>query len=176
MKTLLILWLFGWLTVANTSSVYTYKLSELRKSYAEATQNEEKGEEFHKFMSAYKDNDPVVLAYKAGSEAVMAKYVWSPYSKLQHLRASARIFNQAVTLDNDNPEIRFLRFTVEHSIPRYLNMSVNMAADKAVVIDNLKRHPKSGIDPAWARMMRDYLLEKDRCTDPEKAELRNLQI
>ncbi|ARS35902.1 hypothetical protein [Pontibacter actiniarum] len=162
------------LAVAGSAS--GYKLSELRGEYLEASKDEEAAQRFNKKMSAYKEKDPVVLAYKAASEAVMAKYVWNPYSKLKQIKTAAAIFEEAVELDSDNPEIRFLRFTVEHYVPRYLNLSQNLEEDKSVMISSLKAHPKSGISTELARTIRDFLLTKDHCTDAERNTLQAIEI
>ncbi|MDX5422534.1 MAG: hypothetical protein LPK14_09800 [Hymenobacteraceae bacterium] len=151
-------------------------MSELREEYVEASRSEEAGKTFYKKMSAYKGKDPVVLAYKGASEAVMAKYVWNPYSKMKHLKAGAGFFEEAVALDAAHPEIRFLRFTVEHYVPRYLNMSQNVEEDKKVIISSLQSHPKSGLSAELARTMRDFLLQKDHCTEEEKKTLRSIRI
>lgn len=153
-----------------------YRVSVLRGEYLEASKNEAAAERFNKKMRAYKEKDPVILAYKAASEAVMAKYVWNPYSKLKQIKIAAAIFEVAVELDSDNPEIRFLRFTVEHYVPRYLNLSQNIEEDKKVMISSLKAHPKSGISTELARTIQDFLLIKDHSTEAERKVLKSIDI
>jgi hypothetical protein len=153
-----------------------YKLPDLRVQFLEASKDGKAGKEFHELMSNYEDNNPVVLAYKAVSEAIMAKHVWNPYFKMKHLQASSEIFEEAVKLDAANPEIRFLRFTVEHYVPRYLNMSKNLQDDKAKIISGLQRHPNSGLSTDMARNIRDFLLTKDHCTEQEKQKLKSIPI
>jgi tetratricopeptide (TPR) repeat protein len=153
-----------------------YKLSELRVEYLAASKDEDAAKEFYAKMEKYTGQEPVVLSYKAASEAVMAKYVWNPYFKMKHLNAAMDLFEEAVSLNRENPEIRFLRFIVEYHIPGYLNMSQHMAEDKAIVIEGLVEHPKSGINTALAQTMRNVLLEKERCTPEEKELLKSLKI
>jgi tetratricopeptide (TPR) repeat protein len=171
---ILLLLLVQAIAVAGNES--RYKVPQLRTEYLEASKDKEAAERFNKKMSQYGAKDPVVLAYKAASEAVMAKYVWNPYSKLKQIKTAAAIFEEAVELDKDHPEIRFLRFTVEHYVPRYLNLSPNLESDKQVMIRSLKSHPNSGISAEFARTMRDFLLSKDHCTEAEKQELRKISI
>ncbi|WP_018478417.1 hypothetical protein [Pontibacter roseus] len=153
-----------------------YKLPDLRTQFLEASKDSRAGKEFHELMSNYEDNNPVVLAYKAISEAIMAKHVWNPYTKMKHLQKSSEVFEEAVKLDATNPEIRFLRFTVEHYVPRYLNMSKNLQDDKAKIIAGLERHPKSGLSTDMARNIRDFMLTKDHCTEQEKQRLKSIPI
>lgn len=155
---------------------HQYKVEELRGLYLKATQDAEAGKSFHKYMGKYNGNNPIILAYKAASEASMAKYVWNPYSKLKHLKTSASMFDEAVKMDNDEPEIRFLRFTVEHYVPRYLKLSEHLEEDKKIIIDSLKNYPKSGLSPGLAKIMRDIMLSEDISTEEEKKILRNVRI
>ncbi|MER2997093.1 hypothetical protein [Pontibacter populi] len=164
------------MSVAHAADATAYKLSELRVEYLAASKDEEAANQFHDKMEKYTGKEPVVLGYKAASEAVMAKYVWNPYFKLKHLNAAMALFEEAVALNKANPEIRFLRFIVEYHIPDYLNMSQHMAEDKAIIIEGLVEHPKSGINKALAQTMRDVMLEKERCTPEEKQLLKSLKI
>ena len=173
---LLNLYLFLGLTLGAGGTNEVYRVSELRPYYHQATKSAETGQSFHKFMAAYDGKDARVLAFKAASEAVMAKYTWSPYSKLQHLKTSAKLFDEAVKLDADDPEIRFLRYTVEYYVPRYLNMSMNIEADKKIVLDSIIRYPKSGLEEEPCKIMRDFLLTKDHLNESEKQQLRAIKI
>lgn len=161
---------------AEALNITSYKLSELRTEYLAASKDEDAAEQFYSKMVKYAGKEPVVLAYKAASEAVMAKYAWNPYFKMKHLNTSLEIFNEAVALDQDHPEIRFLRFVVEYHVPRYLNLSGHLEEDKDIVIESLVAHPKSGINASLARTMRDFLIAKDRCSEEEKKLLQSLKI
>jgi len=161
------------LTQANENP---YNLPVLRKTYLEASKEEDASKAFYKLMSAYKKQHPVVLAYKGASEATMAKHIWNPYLKLQHVKSALDQFEEAVALDNKNAEIRFLRFTVEHYIPRYLNLSEHLEEDKRIVIDALKQFPESGLSKDLAQTMHRFLLSKDHLTEEEKAELQQIEI
>jgi len=167
-----IIFFFG-ITLGTTE---VYRVDELRSYFQKATKCAETGQAFHKFMAEYEGQEPRILAFKAASEAVMAKYTWSPYSKMKHLKTSATIFDEAVSLDADDPEIRFLRYTIQYYIPRYLNMSGNMEEDKRIVLNSLMKYPKSGLDAEPGKIMRDVLLKGDHLTEPEKQQLRALKI
>ncbi|PRY12716.1 hypothetical protein CLV24_10787 [Pontibacter ummariensis] len=173
-----LLFLFLFVLQVTQADSAVFKVAELRNEYLEASKDEEAAKLFHKKMSAYKEKhpDPVVLAYKAASEAVMAKYVWNPYSKLKQLRTAEAIFQDAVALDKEHPEIRFLRFTVEQFVPRYLNLSKHVEEDKRVIIRRLKEHPDSGVSTAMARRIKDFMLMGENTTAEEKKVLRSIEI
>ncbi|MBB6612056.1 hypothetical protein H7F15_13480 [Pontibacter sp. Tf4] len=164
------------LLAVQAAAFTNYKLPELRQEYLAASNDEDAAKDFYAKMEKYSGNHAVILGYKAASEAVMAKYVWNPYFKMKHLKTAAGLFEEAIARDREEPEIRFLRFVVESHIPDYLNMSDNLEEDKAIVIKNLVKHPESGINTELARMMRDFLVAKDRCTEQEKQVLQKLKI
>jgi|SRR5690606_8129588 len=153
-----------------------YKVSELRTYYQKASKCADTGERFHKMMARYEGNEPIIMGFKAVSEAVMAKHAWGPYNKLKHLRSSASLFKQAVERDPDNAELRFLRYTVEYYIPRYLNMSSHVEQDKKMVLNSIMKHPASGLDTETYKLMRDFMLSENHLNDAEKQQIRIAKI
>lgn len=148
-----------------------FSISNLRDLYPKASAKEEVGRKFYDKMATYKGTNPVVLGYQAVSEAVMAKFAWSPYQKLRHIRNSGKIFQQALASDPRNPEVRFLRYTVEYSVPRYLKMSENLAQDRDIVVDHLLRYPNSKVDPEGFRLMSAFMMKENHLSASEKAEI-----
>lgn len=175
-KHFLLVLLFFVVASAWASDTTRYSLNELRLKYQKASIDEATAKDFNKQMSSYDGKDPLIKAYQAASEAVMAKYVWNPYSKLKHLKTASAMFQEAVKWDAKQSEIRFLRFTVEHYVPRYLNLSEHVEEDKRIIISSLQAYPKSGMSEGLARTMRDFMLTKDHCTEAEKEILRNISI
>lgn len=175
-KSILFLFLLLFLYSSAWADSTRYNVSQLRLQYLQASKEEAVAHKFHEKMSAYNEKDPLVLAYKAASEAVMAKYVWNPYGKLKQIKIANAIFEDAVAMDQDNAEIRFLRFTLEHYVPRYLNLSAHVEEDKKMIISSLQAFPHSELSEPLARTMRDFMLTKDHCTEAEKRILRNLSI
>ena len=150
-----------------------YNVQELRNLYQQASEDVEAGRLFYDLMRNYDGREPVVLAYKAAAEAIEAKYSSVVFSKLKHLKVSARLFEQAVRLNSSNPEIRFLRYTVEQNVPSYLNMSEHLQEDKSIIMASLKRVSDSGIAAAWVQTVCEVMLSLGYCTEEEKSELRH---
>lgn len=173
---LLFILLFTAFTTAYAQKEYTYKVEDLRPRYLEASESAAEATKFNKQMKRYEGNNPLIIAYKGASEAVMAKHVWNPYSKLKQLKSAASFFEQAIELNPKNAEIRFLRFTVEHYVPRYLKLSENIEADKKIILNSLKNHPSSGMPHDLARTIRDFMLSKDHSTEEEKKVLKSIPL
>ncbi|ALI97873.1 hypothetical protein [Rufibacter tibetensis] len=153
-----------------------YSHASLLNYYQTATKSEEIAQKFLSLMEKYQGKDPLKLGYKAVSHAIMAKHVWSPYAKLKYLRQSSQLFEDAVALDKQDPEVRFLRFSIENYIPRYLNMSSHLEEDKKIFMAAILRHPRSGISPETVKIMRDFLLRKELLTQQEQQQIAKLNL
>lgn len=154
----------------------TYKASDLRKVYLRAANEKQAFEQLSQHLAKYKGNDVLVQGFQAGIEGVGAKYASGLYSKLKHVRNSAQAFEKVISKDPLNPELRFLRYTIEYHVPRYLLMSGHLQDDKKVILKNLLTYPRSGVDPEAFKIMRDYFLRDNHSSAAEKKQLRNLKV
>ncbi|CAA9227032.1 MAG: hypothetical protein AVDCRST_MAG95-814 [uncultured Adhaeribacter sp.] len=155
---------------------YTYKVADLRQIYLQAANEEKTYDQLVRHLAKYKGNDVMVQAFQAGITGLGAKYASGLYSKLKHVRSSANQFEKVVERDPVNPEIRFLRYVIEYHVPRYLLMSGNLHEDKKIVMSSLLDYPRVKLDPEAAKIMRDYFVRGDHCTESEKKQLRNLKL
>ncbi len=105
-------------------------------------------------LNGIEDPVAIMLAYKGATEAILAKPGWNPFKKLRHLKNSRSLLQQAITSDAGDVEIRFLRLSVEHHIPKYLGFSDHMEQDKTMIMDNLNRFRKKGLP----QEITDYIL------------------
>lgn len=80
---------------------------------------------------------PLYTAYKAATMALLAKPGWNLFKKMSYLRASKRNFEDAIARDELDVEIRFLRLSVEHHLPKYLGYSKNLREDKKVIMEKI---------------------------------------
>ncbi|PSR52220.1 hypothetical protein AHMF7605_01130 [Adhaeribacter arboris] len=155
---------------------FTYKPAELRKVYFQAAKDKNAYEQLAQQLAQYKGNDVLIQGFQAGIEGVGAKYASGLYAKLKHVRSSARAFEEVIKKDPRNPEVRFLRYTIEYHVPRYLLMSGHLQDDKKVIFSSLLTYPRSGMDADAFKIMREYFLRGDHSTNDEKKQLRNLGV
>lgn len=155
---------------------FTYKHADLRKIYFQAANEKKAYEQLVPHLAKYKGNDVLIEGFQAGIEGLGAKYVSGIYTKLKHIRNSAHAFEKVIDKDPQNPEIRFLRYTIEYHIPRYLLMSGHLQDDKKIILNSLLAYPRSNVDPEAVKVMRDYFLRDNHSTADEKKQLRNLKV
>ncbi|MCC3153998.1 hypothetical protein LJ738_12990 [Hymenobacter sp. BT770] len=147
-----------------------YPPATLRRHYEQAAADKTAGEKFYKLLADYKDGNALVLGYKAAAEAIRARDA-SMFNKLTYVQDAARTFEQAVGLDPQNPEIRFLRFSVESNLPAFLGLSKHIDEDKELLLNAALSHPKSGLDPEAFRTVRNFLVERGHVSDEQAQRL-----
>ena len=159
------------LTFPNPRTVNSpFALANLRHHFEQAAADKAAGEKFYKLLADYNDHDGLVLAYKGASEAIRARDA-SMFNKLTYVQDASRTFEQAVSINSANPEIRFLRFTVESNLPGFLGLSKHVDEDKALLLNAALTHPGSGLDAEAFRTVRDYLVERGHVSEGEAQRL-----
>ncbi|MBD2715432.1 hypothetical protein KBK19_10330 [Microvirga sp. STR05] len=156
------------------SDATPYSLPNLRRQYQQAASSKEAGEKFHKLMAAYDQRNAVVLAYKAAAEAIRARDA-SMFNKLTYVQNANKQFEEAVKLDGDNAEIRFLRLSVESNLPSFLGLSGHVDEDRQFLVETLLQHPKSGLDAESFGLVRDFLVERGHVSGPEAEKLGRIE-
>ncbi|SNC66891.1 hypothetical protein SAMN06265337_1764 [Hymenobacter gelipurpurascens] len=150
-----------------------YSLSNLRRQYQQAAADKEAGEKFHKLMAAYNQQDAVVVAYKAAAEAIRARDA-SMFNKLTYVQNASKLFDQAVKLDSDNAEIRFLRLSVESNLPAFLGLSAHVEDDRQYLVQTLLQHPKSGMDAESFGLVRSFMVDRGHVSGADAQKLTQL--
>lgn len=148
----------------------SYHPATLRHHYELATADKAAGEKFYQLLANYQDHDALVLGYKAASEAIRARDA-SMFNKLTYVQDAAKTFEQAVNLDPQNPEIRFLRFTVESNLPAFLGLSKHVDEDKELLLNAALTHPRSGLDAEAFRAVRSFLVGRGHVSDEQAQRL-----
>ena len=142
----------------------------LRRHYELAAADKTAGEKFYQLLANYQERNALVLGYKGAAEAIRARDA-SMFNKLTYVQDAARTFEQAVSLDPQNPEIRFLRFSVESNLPAFLGLSKHVDEDKELLLSAALAHPKSGLDSEAFRTMRDFLVARGHVSDADAQRL-----
>src|SRR5688572_9353908 len=133
----LIFYLLSQVSSINANS-NNFEIDVIRNKFAKAVENEKEAyvllEKLNKLEA--KGKTPLILAYKGAAEALIAKFSWNPYSKINYLRKSQRSLQLAINNAPENAEIRFLRFSIQHFVPAFLGLSNNIEEDKKIIIAN----------------------------------------
>lgn len=144
-------------------------LPQIRKEYYAAVNDEKAAEKFYKKLKAINSSEPIMMAYLGIAQAVRARHAINPYNKLSYLKGGMRALNAAVNKSQNNLEIRFLRFTLEHHIPKFLGYSQHLEIDRKKIVE-LSRQKKFGtMDKPLLSNLLKFMKQAKRCSPQEIA-------
>lgn len=146
-------------------------LGAIRKAFHQAVLDPNQSRSFHEFLQETKPSSSTVKAYKAVSEAMLAREVWNPFTKLSQVMKYNELMEVAVSEDKENIEIRFLRIAIEHNLPRFLGLSKHLAEDRAVIVKNMNVVGSMGLDPSFKHYILYFLNDTGLCTPEEIASM-----
>lgn len=95
-------------------------------------------------------------AYAAAAKICSAKYKFSPYAKYAAFNAGRTLLDKAVQADSLNPEIRYLRYTIQANAPAFLGYQKNLKRDYQLITDALPDLKKR--DPHLFAIIQTYFL------------------
>lgn len=106
-------------------------IKEVRILYEKSNTDESACNKLIEILSPYNENNnPLYAGYRASAIMMMAKYVFNPFSKMSYFKKGKRILERAIKADEENVELRLLRFNAQTHIPSFLGYSGSIEADK----------------------------------------------
>ncbi|WP_154657191.1 hypothetical protein [Hugenholtzia roseola] len=143
-------------------------IEQIRKAYFSATDSERKTESLLKEVQKKSATDPVYRAYEGACEAILAKYMWSPYSKFAQVNKAKDLFKKAIEAAPDNAEIRFLRFSVQHNLPDFLRNESDFQADKKFLLQTFEQNQIELLSPYLIQQIATFLTQSGRYKPEER--------
>ena len=123
--------------IAGNTVIANPDIQELRELYYKAAMSKKSWKRLCKLLSPVDTKSPAVLVcYKGASLMMEAKYSISPWSKLNSFRSGKRLIEEAVRRDSQNPEIRFLRYSIQTNLPSFLDYDDDISSDRMFLIAN----------------------------------------
>lgn len=117
-----------------------------------------------------------LLGFKAIAEVMMCKHLLNPLSKLTYFNKGKKNLEQAIALEKNNPELRFMRYCTQVNAPDMLGYNTAINTDKAFLIEYLQSqkntNPKN--DEALYDNVKKFLLEDKHCSNTEKNLIKQL--
>ena len=116
------------------SLVYGQDLSLLRKNLSKAPDNKKICKTMIDSITTTKD--PVYLAYLGAYQTIWANHVINPISKLSTFNKGKKNIENAFLLDQNNIEIRLIRYSIQNNAPKFLGYSSELIRDKNFIERN----------------------------------------
>lgn len=140
-----------------------YSISDVRVLYGRGVEDAGSAKKLMELLSSLPQSDPLLLAYRGGADALLAKHSWNPYTKVDYLAKSMNTLNQAINADSSNAEIRFIRFSIQYYIPQFLGYSKNLNEDAHVIAENFSQL-KISLDAKTLQGIAKFMINSGICT------------
>jgi uncharacterized pyridoxal phosphate-containing UPF0001 family protein len=110
-------------------------LNFFRENYIKAVSDKKLCLQMIKELEELK-GEPIFLAYLGGLQSVKANHVFNPIKKLSTFNRGKSNIEKAVKLSPTNPEIRFIRLSIQKNIPGFLGYKNNIQEDIKLINSN----------------------------------------
>jgi hypothetical protein len=124
---------YGTTSIKNLPSI-----NEIRTLYEKSLKSEDDCTKLIKMLAPYKNN-PLLLGYSGCATMMMAKHVFSPFSKLSYFKEGKAMLEDAIKADEKKFELRFLRFTAQTNIPSFLGYHDSIEKDKNFILNSFSQ-------------------------------------
>ncbi|WP_419700949.1 hypothetical protein [Mucilaginibacter sp. NFX135] len=149
-------------------------LKNIRRQLREAINDSKTTDSLYKSLNSIKNRTGIIDGFIAGVQALKAKHAWNPYSKIKYIKNCEKTFEKAIEVDPHNIEIRFMRFSVEDSVPGFLGYNKNIATDSKEIITQLGKKNYGTADKELTVEIIKFLVNSRRCTPAQIDELNKL--
>lgn len=121
-----------------TYNGYAQELSvqDVRDRYDQSLLSEKDAIELYNDLEALKTKDALMIAFKGSINGMMCLHDKNPVKRLKYIKSASFYANEAVTMDDDHLEIRFIRFAIESKSPKILGYSTHLEEDKLFLLQN----------------------------------------
>ena len=137
-------------------------LLDIRKLFYQATEESESADFLNEMLTeSLTSKDITLRGYKGISFMLLSKHAYNPYTKISYFTKGSAILDQAIQEDNENIELRFLRYTIQCEAPIFLNYRSELSLDLKFIqtqVNNLK-------DFDLKKRINDYLDEQTNVAD-----------
>ena len=117
-------------------------LLDIRKLFYQATEESESADFLNEMLTeSLTSKDITLRGYKGISFMLLSKHAYNPYTKISYFTKGSAILDQAIQEDNENIELRFLRYTIQSEAPIFLNYRSELSLDLNFIqtqVNNLK--------------------------------------
>ena len=147
--------------------IFDYELPALRQAYIEAATSEIAAQGLHKKLQGIDDSHSgTLVAYKAASIVLLAKYEGSIIKKTRLFNRGTELLESAIKQSPDNYEARLIRLNIQDNVPWITGYTSEIKKDKAFLLQHYRKQPG-----ALRSFAKNYILQSDAFSEAEKKSL-----
>lgn len=152
-----------------TSISLQSNVNQLRKNYLAASQEEAICKQEIERIKDSSGESPIEMAYHGAYHMLWAQYLSAPLSKLNSFKKGKKLMDSALQKRYGDPEIHFLRLTIQQHAPGILKYNTNIQED----VDQITQHWESLPSAPIKKQVKDFLTSNQLLPD---VQLKKLQI
>jgi hypothetical protein len=148
------------------------ELKKIRLLYHQSAASRDAARQLRELLAGMNaDADPLMACYLGAAEMIQAKYALSPVSKFRSFKKGKGLIEEAIARDKDGVEMRYLRFTIQTNLLRFLSYYNEIDRDKKFLLSKISVLN----DKDLKRQIISYLSDSKYCTETEKVQINKLQ-
>lgn len=158
------------------AAAYTPDVVCYRKMMQFAFRNIDSAHALYKSTRGIKESSPaLLLGFKAMAELMMCNHVANPLTKLSYFNKGKKLLECAIAKEDNNAELRFMRFCTQSNTPGILDYKSDLKKDKSFLIRYLKEE-KSVLphEDEFRMNVKSYLLKSSFCSASEQILIKTL--
>lgn len=142
-----------------------YDIHKIRQTYEKSGMDED---ENLKLLELSKHcQTPIITGYYASALTIQAKFVFNPFSKLEHFNKGTKLLDKTIAENPDNIELRFMRFCIQTRAPKFLGYDNMLEIDIKLIVEKFLT-----IDPDVMQSVANYMLQDENCSDADKTKIK----
>jgi len=174
MKLVLLFYFFLFIVIPEISWSQNVSVPEIRNELFYSDFDQTQTKLFYEKIYAIRQKTPVVIAYQGVAEALLAKVVWNPFTKINYLKTSRDNLQQAVNQAPENIEIRFLRLSTQYYLPSIMGFSSNLPEDKAAIMKNIESLDQEELDGQLLKFIFEFMIDSNLCSNEEMQKIQTI--
>lgn len=155
-------------TAPGAGTVDKPSMVEIRNMLVQAAESKKVNQQLQTKLAQYGQNDPLIKGYQGASIMIEAKHMFNPLSRWNKFKLGRSRVESAIKDDQDNFELRYLRFAIQTNIPEVLGYSAHINEDKNFLLSRLQGTK----DKDLKQRVVAYMLQSKACTAEEKNKIR----
>lgn len=121
------------------------------------------------------ESNAVFKAYKGVATAMYAEVVSGVDEKFSYFGKGKQLIEDAIQADFWNPEIRFLRYSVQAEVPWIVNYSSNLNEDANIILNALKSNQIDFKTDFWKKAIK-FILSSGELSSSMQNEFKKYQV
>jgi hypothetical protein len=146
-----ILWTLLFFLMFNIA--FSLDLENVRINYEKAVRNEKICRSILDKLTHFSDKT-IYQGYLGAYQAIWANHTINPFSKINTFNSGKKNIEQAIKVDPNNIELRYLRLSIQKNCPAFLGYTKNIEED----ISFIRKHADSITDESLKQMCKKIIL------------------